>query len=174
MAQRPAFSTADTTLSRAQPGDLDPILAIEQQAFPTPWSRAALAANLGSDGFIVCCYENRLVGYILVGLQSPSLFERLERLTLGFWGQASESQTVGHVMNLAIHGDFRGAGLGRHLLQHGLMYLWGLDANRIDLEVRIDNTAAIQLYHSEGFAIVKRIREYYQNGDDAFLMSLKR
>lgn len=171
MAQRPAISPAQTTLSVAQPNDLEAIIAIEAQSFATPWSRAALSAFIGDHGFLTCHHRNLLVGYILTGIQIPSLFDRLERLTLNFFGGEQPSETVGHVMNLAVHPDVRSCGLGRHLLGFGLDYLRGLGVSRVELEVRINNPTAIRLYESEGFGILDTLKGYYSNGDDAFLMS---
>jgi len=170
MAQRPTLSPRDTVLRPARPSDLDAIVAIEERSFPTPWSRAALNAYLGQDGFQVCLYENELVGYVLVGLQIPSLLHRLERLTMSFLGHPPPEETVGHVMNIAIHPAFRGHGLGRFLLRRGLRYLRGLGASRVELEVRVDNRQAIRLYESEGFCTKRLLKGYYQNGDDAYLM----
>ena len=171
MAQRSFILPADVVWSIAQPSDLDAIIAIEERSFPTPWSRAALGAYMGEEGFEVCAYQGRLAGYILAGLQIPSLLDRLERLTMSFLGGEKPAELVGHVMNLAVHPEFRGCGLGRSLLQRSLSYLNGLGASRVDLEVRIHNSTAIRLYESEGFSIRQLLKGYYQNGDDAFLMS---
>lgn len=170
MAQRPTISPSDVILSCAQPADLDAIIEIEEAAFPTPWSRTALNAYIGDHGFVVCEYEEKLVGYILVGPQIPSLFDRLERLTMGWLGN-EKTETVGHVMNIALHQDYRGYGLGRYLLQTGLNYLKSIGVTRVELEVRINNHNAIGLYESEGFETVNLLKGYYQNGDDAFLMN---
>ncbi len=170
MAQRPTLSPQDTELRPARPVDLDVIVAIEERSFPTPWSRTALNAYIGEDGFQVCLYEGELVGYVLVGLQIPSLLHRLERVTMSFLGSPPPEETVGHVMNIAIHPGFRGSGLGRFLLRCGLGYLRELGAARVELEVRVDNREAIALYESEGFRTKRLLKGYYQNGDDAYLM----
>ncbi len=171
MAQRPAISPQQTTLSVAQPVDLEAIIDIAAPSSPPPWSRAALGAYLGDQGFLACHHGEALVGYILTGIQMPTLFDRLERLTQSFFGGEQPTETVGHVMNLAVRPDARGCGLGRHLLGVGLGYLRGLGASRVELEVRVNNAAAIRLYESEGFRIVETLQGYYNNGDDAFLMS---
>lgn len=171
MAQRFSISPTDVAWSIAKSSDLDSIIAIEEQSFPTPWSRTALSAYVGEAGFVVCCYQERLVGYILAGMQIPSLLDRLERLTMSFLGADKPAELIGHVMNLAVHPDFRGCGLGRSLLQRGLTYLKDVGASRVDLEVRVHNATAIRLYESHGFAVRQLLKGYYQNGDDAFLMS---
>lgn len=171
MAQRSKISLSGTILRPAQLADLEDIIAIEERSFPTPWSRTALKAYIGDNGFLICEYQNKLVGYILTGLQVPSLFDRLERVTMGVLGNEPATETASHVMNLAVHPNYKSCGLGRCLLTTGLEYLKSLGASRVELEVRVDNTTALRLYESEGFCSIELIKGYYQNGDDAFLMS---
>jgi ribosomal-protein-alanine N-acetyltransferase len=170
MAQKPKLSIKDIKLSTALASDLDAVIDIEERSFPTPWSRNALNAYVGNDGFKVCIHQDQIAGYVLVGMQAPTLFDRLEQLTGGFFGQNPPNEMVGHVMNIAMHPDYRGLGLGRYIFNIGLDYLKGLGAMRVELEVRINNDSAMRLYESEGFKTIKLIKGYYQNGDDAYLM----
>ena len=41
---------------------------------------------------------------------------------------------------------------------------------RVKLEVKTINIPAISLYLKNGFQIVKRIKEYYPNGEDCYVM----
>jgi ribosomal protein S18 acetylase RimI-like enzyme len=41
---------------------------------------------------------------------------------------------------------------------------------QINLEVRIDNKKAIQFYNKHGFEIINNIKQFYQNGENAFIM----
>ncbi|RLE74023.1 MAG: ribosomal-protein-alanine acetyltransferase, partial [Thermoprotei archaeon] len=41
------------------------------------------------------------------------------------------------------------------------------------LEVRISNTAAINLYKKLGFNIEKRLKNYYPDGEDCYVMTKK-
>jgi len=108
----------------------------------------------------------------MVGLKIPSLFARLERRTQELLrGQQLEEEFVGHIMNLAIDPAYRRRGFGSELLKKGLEYLQELGAQTVELEVRVGNEAAINLYKRFGFLIKERIKNYYHNGDDAFLMT---
>jgi ribosomal protein S18 acetylase RimI-like enzyme len=64
-----------------------------------------------------------------------------------------------HILSLAVHPARQGEGLGRALLQRGLDYLQEQGAGRVRLEVRPDNTGALRLYESAGFATVGRTRD---------------
>ena len=63
----------------------------------------------------------------------------------------------------------QGRGVGRTLLCALLDLAAGLGAQRVFLEVRVDNDVAIGLYASQGFVQVGRRRGYYQ-GVDAWTM----
>ena len=46
-------------------------------------------------------------------------------------------------------------------------------AKEIYLEVRVSNFPAINLYRKLGYEVVRRIRGYYADGEDAYVMSWK-
>jgi ribosomal-protein-alanine N-acetyltransferase len=46
-------------------------------------------------------------------------------------------------------------------------------ANELFLEVRVSNEAAVNLYQSLGFKILKEIRHYYRDFEGAYLMAQK-
>jgi ribosomal-protein-alanine N-acetyltransferase len=161
-------------IRQAEWGDLDRIVQIEHASFPTPWPRELLGRYLGEEGFLVAESEGGLIGYLIVGLKMASFFARLERRTRQLLrGEAIPEPQIGHVLNIAIDPRYRRRGLGAALLQRGLEYLTRLGAEEIELEVRVDNAAAIALYRRFGFSIKERLRNYYSNGDDAFLMGLR-
>jgi ribosomal-protein-alanine N-acetyltransferase len=155
----------------AQKTDLERVMQIEHDAFPTPWPYELLRQHLDEDGFLVAEIGGLLIGYIIVGMKIPNLFARLERRTVRLLtGEELPQPQIGHVMNIAVDPHFRRKGLGRELLKQGIAYMKKLGAEEIELEVRVDNGPAIALYHQFGFAIKERLRNYYSNGDDAFLM----
>ena len=78
------------------------------------------------------------------------------------------------LMNICVHPDFQGKGLGRALLKEYLARSKGKGAEAWFLEVRVGNRTAISLYESEGFAEYCRRADYYGTGqdrEDAVLMS---
>ena len=76
----------------------------------------------------------------------------------------------GHISTLAIHPEWRGWGLGELLLHRALEQAIESDAHTISLEVRVSNNMAQTLYAKYGFATVSRLRGYYADGEDAYLM----
>jgi ribosomal-protein-alanine N-acetyltransferase len=54
--------------------------------------------------------------------------------------------------------------------------LSGIVSRRCDeiyLEVRTSNNAAIKMYENLNFQVKSRLRAYYRDGEDAFLMALE-
>lgn len=76
------------------------------------------------------------------------------------------------IYNIAVQESFRCQGLGKLLLLHVLE--WSLQNNfeKVLLEVREGNKAALALYASTGFTLIGRRRRYYRdNGEDALVLS---
>jgi ribosomal-protein-alanine N-acetyltransferase len=45
--------------------------------------------------------------------------------------------------------------------------------DEIYLEVRVSNESAVRMYERLGFQIKSRLRAYYRDGEDAYLMALE-
>ena len=131
-------------------------LAIEQACQPTPWTGDQLRSALEDER---ACprgvwAEDRLVGYAV-----------LYRLPF-----EAELQTI------AVIAEARRCGVARALLGSliGEANRWG--SERLLLEVRASNRAALGLYETLGFQRDGRRRGYYRNCDgqreDALLMSM--
>ncbi len=73
--------------------------------------------------------------------------------------------------NIAVLPEFRRKGVACGLLSALLAQARSLRAERILLEVRASNHAAIRLYHASGFQSLARRREYYRNPpEDAIIL----
>lgn len=159
---------------KAEERDLPRIMEIERTSFANPWPEALLRSYLGEEGFLVGEEDGEIIGYILVGLKTPSFFSRLERRTRLLFGlergEEDPDLHTGHVMNLAVDLPYRHRGLGAELLRAGLAYLRGLGARQVELEVRTANEEAIRLYRRFGFSVDRLITHYYSDGADAYLM----
>lgn len=131
---------------------LDQLLAIENAAFPEPWSREAYLAEL-----------ERPIAHIVAVVRGGVLLGYA-----GFW----QVMEVAEVNNVAVAEDFRGQGFGR-MLMNGLMDLAELlGCQKVNLELRAANRTALALYQSLGFEPVGRRPGYYEaTGEDALLMS---
>lgn len=130
--------------------DLDAVMAIETEAFFTPWSRDSFLNDIGRVDAVtlVGCTDGVPAGYIVAWLVTDEI----------------------HVGNLAVHSDYRRQGLAQALIQTMLRMVRG--TTRVWLEVRQSNHPAIQLYHKVGFKDVSIRRKYYQaENEDAIVMS---
>lgn len=131
--------------------DLDEVLAIERKSFPLPWLQQHFIDEINSTyAFPLVAFDpsGRLLGYIC-----PMLL-----------------LDEGHILDVAVHPDMRGAGVGRLLVEKVLEECRGNGASFVSLEVRESNLAAITLYRKIGFAVVGKRKRYYENGEDALMM----
>ena len=132
-------------------GDLTAIEAIEQRAYPTPWSRSMFASELAKPTSICLgAFEgDDLLGYVI----------------------NSRYVDAWHIMNVAVDPDRRRRGIATSLLER-LFELTRDDERRgYTLEVRISNEDAIRLYEQLGFEPRGIRRGYYtDNKEDALIM----
>ena len=134
--------------------DLEAVLAVEQRAYPFPWSL----------GIFRDCVR---VGYTCRVLEIDFLLAGYGVLSIG----AGEA----HLLNLCVREEFRARGLGRRLLEELLDSAREQGARVCFLEVRPANTGAIRLYQVMGFQQIGVRRGYSQadNGrEDALVMRL--
>ena len=131
--------------------DLDAIEAIEQVAYPTPWSRSMFASELAKPTSICLgAFEGQeLVGYVI----------------------NSRYVDAWHVMNVAVDPDHQRRGVASALIER-LFELTHDDERRgYTLEVRVSNEDAIRLYEKLGFEARGTRRGYYtDNREDAVIM----
>lgn len=135
--------------------DLDEVMEIERKSFPAPWSRRLFERELVlpyAQAFVALQVPpNQVVGYLC------------------FWLIDRE----GHILNLAVHPEWRRRGIGSLLLRRGLADSREKGAREITLEVRRSNYKAISLYRTFQFQPQGiRPRYYSDSGEDAVIMSL--
>jgi ribosomal-protein-alanine N-acetyltransferase len=139
-----------------QQDDLSQVIAIEEAVYPFPWTLGIFQDCL-RVGY--CCWlmevDEAVIGY---GVVSVVIDES-------------------HILNLCIHPDWQGRGLGRKLIQMLLKISRRHGAETAFLEVRESNRAALALYQQMGFTEVGHRRDYYPAVDGgrehALVMSLK-
>lgn len=133
--------------------DLNEILEIEKQSFPTPWSKTMFLESLSSNIYknFVIEVQKEIVGYIM-------LYHVVDEA---------------HITNFAIKPLFRKKGYGTKLLSFTIKHLKEKDVVEFFLEVRESNKIAINLYRKFGFEIIGKRRRYYSDtNEDAFIMHL--
>jgi len=79
-----------------------------------------------------------------------------------------------HILNLAVHPDFRRQGVATRLMEEILQASKGKNCSGFFLEVRGSNTEAIKFYERLGFKIAGVRKDYYVSPvEDASLMVLR-
>lgn len=77
------------------------------------------------------------------------------------------------ILNFAVREDSRRQGTGTALLGQALAWSKSFGAQRVILEVRASNLAAIRFYERQGFVVTGKRPRYYANPtDDALLLNL--
>lgn len=135
--------------------DLSTVSALENLSYEFPWSAGIFSdcVKAGHPCWVLC------VDAIIAG-----------------YGILSSGAGEAHVLNLCIAPDYRGRGLGRHLLGRLLDIARWNGAERAYLEVRPSNPLAQSLYESVGFREIGRRPRYYPARDgreDAIVMALE-
>jgi len=80
------------------------------------------------------------------------------------------NQGTGHITTIGVAPEHRRRRLAQKMLQHAEKALKNREIATVSLEVRVSNIAAQSLYRARGYTIVQRLNNYYNNGEDAFLM----
>lgn len=136
--------------------DLDAVMAIEQRAYPFPWTR----------GIFIDCLASAYSAWVL----------EHGRQIIGY-GLLSVAADEAHVLNVCVDPLVQSRGHGRLLLRALLDSARKHRAQRVFLEVRPSNPNAIALYQSEGFNEIGRRPRYYpapNNGrEDAIVMAIE-
>jgi ribosomal-protein-alanine N-acetyltransferase len=152
---RDASAPDGVELREATREDLFDVLGIERAVFDQPWPYAAFEGFLGDRGFLVAVDDDgSVVGYVVADTVP------------------NHGHDIGHVKDLAVVPDARGAGVGRALLERALVVLASDGVAVVKLEVRTGNEAALSLYRDRGFEPARRVPRYYDDGEDALVMVL--
>jgi ribosomal-protein-alanine N-acetyltransferase len=132
--------------------DLDAVLAIEQESFPTPWRREHFEHELLTPhSFPFVAESNGMIaGYVCL----MSLFEEAQ------------------ILDIAVAPEQRERGMARLLMDHAISVAREKKAEVLALEVRASNIAAITLYERCGFIRTGLRSKYYEGVDDAVLMEM--
>ncbi|HZY60793.1 MAG TPA: ribosomal protein S18-alanine N-acetyltransferase [Candidatus Binataceae bacterium] len=138
--------------------DLPRVLDIERLSFAQPWSLNSFRRELSlsfSRLLVAVTDDADEGGGVIAGY-------------LCRWLVAGES----HILNVAVHPDFRRRGVGAALIGEAVAEARSRDAQLMLLEVRRSNLEARRLYRKFGFEERRLRRNYYGPGEDALVMEL--
>jgi len=151
-------------IRRCDPSDIIPVMEINLKTLPEHYSDyfyESLLAEL-PEAFLVAETEKKLVGYIMCKIEYG--FSNFKKL--GFVKK-------GHVVSVAVLPEHRQKGIGRALVEEALIGVKIKKTDELYLEVRCSNNEAIRLYEKLGFVIKQRLKTYYRDGEDAYLMAIE-
>ena len=130
--------------------DFPEVMDIEKHCFEFPWQE--------SD-FIRCLRQRNCIGMVSEGE---------DELIEGFMIYEMHPNMI-HVLNFAVHTNFRRKGVGVQMVQKLKGKLTQQRRNRIALEVRETNLQAQQFFRSQGFSATGIARNHYDDStDDAY------
>lgn len=132
--------------------DIDEVMQIEKESFTLPWSRDSYLGELKNNfaTYLICDYEGEIAGYG------------------GIWVVFEEA----HITNIAVGSKFRQLGIGVALMLELEKAARDKNAQRILLEVRPSNQAALKMYQNLDYLPTGLRKQYYSdNNEDAIIMT---
>jgi ribosomal protein S18 acetylase RimI-like enzyme len=155
-AMPPSPATADVRVRRAEPSDLDDLVALENASFDSDrLSRAQYRRHLDSATarvLVASANRRRFLGTAVVFFRKGAAVARL--------------------YSLATRPEARGKGVGSALLAAAAEAARRHGCRALRLEVRTGNADAIRLYERHGFRRIGRRAAYYEDGADAWRYEL--
>ena len=142
--------------------DIDEIAALEKVCFTEePWSRSMLAEEI----------YNTSAFFIVVRKAAGPDENGAKGLIAGYLVAWLIPHFECQVGSIAVLPQFRRKGIAAGLMNALCAVCSINDIHDIELEVRVSNTAAIELYKSFFFKITGVRKGYYGNGEDAYTMA---
>jgi [ribosomal protein S18]-alanine N-acetyltransferase len=150
------FQSASLLMATMRAQDVEEVVAIENQAYPFPWSRGNFldSLNSGYDAWVMRELDGQIAGYFLA---MPVVDEM-------------------HLLNITVRPTLQGKKLGRLLLNKVITLAREAKMQSILLEVRPSNPRALAFYQHVGFEQIGIRKNYYPSTgatrEDAIVMRL--
>ncbi len=129
------------------------------------FDRKVIGHTLGAETYKFELNENPFAHYFILVDEEEGFFIGM----ISLWIDSPNAQ----IINIYILPEFQGRKYAKLLMDFMCDFVKSFDVTEVTLEVRTSNYKAISLYEKYGFTEVSIRRQYYDNGEDAFLM-LKR
>ena len=154
----------DSIIRRVDSSDLISIMEINMKTLPEHYSDyfyESLLAEL-PEAFLIAQTGSKYIGYIMC--KSEFGFSNFKKL--GFVKK-------GHVVSVAVLDEYRNKGIGKALIEESNLGVKLRQCVEMYLEVRCSNNDAVKLYENLGYIVKQRLRSYYRDGEDAYLMVIE-
>ena len=153
-----------TIIRRCEPSDMISVMEINMKTLPEHYSDYFYESLLADmpESFLVAENGGRFVGYIMC--KSEFGFSNFKKL--GFVKK-------GHVVSVAVLDEFRGNGIDSALVEEAFKGVNEKQCDEMYLEVRCSNTDAVRLYEKLGMSVLQRLKSYYRDGEDAYMMAIE-
>lgn len=132
------------------PDDIYTVLNLENQNFDYPYPPEIInfLYECYRDTFLVVENKEEVIGFVIGITQKDE----------------------GHILVIAIRDDYKKKGIGTFLMKKLMEIYEKKGIKKLKLEVRVSNVPAISMYKRLGFKITNRLVNYYENGEDGFLL----
>ena len=141
------------TLRPMSLADLDEVYALECVLFgASAWPKETLEKDMELFYFDVLEEEGKIVGYCSLAINGD----------------------FADILNIGVDPLYRRRKYASTMMHYMINRAFNEGALNVTLEVRISNSSAIALYESFGFKKAAKRKQYYQDGEDAYLMILER
>ena len=153
----------DCILRRCELSDIIPVMEINLRTLPEHYSDYFYESLLEElpEAFIVAEISGKIIGYIMCKIEHG--FSNFKKL--GFVKK-------GHVVSVAVIDEHRRKGYGSVLVDEAVKGVKTIQGSELYLEVRCSNNDAVRLYEKLGFSIIQRLKAYYRDGEDAYVMAI--
>lgn len=131
--------------------DINEIVKIEKDLYKTPWNEEQFKYEIEINEFsylFILENDGVMIGYY------------------GFWVMFDEVD----ITKVSIRKEFQGMKLSNILMKDCINRVNSLSCKKINLEVRVNNFKAINLYKKYGFKEVIVRKDYYGKGEDALIL----
>lgn len=162
--REPALTSRKFRTARGDATHLAACAALEAASFGAPWTMEMLREELGRASLLLVARE--LHALPIPGAESVAADDVVAYALLRVVPPDAE------ILRLAVNPRSRRQGAGAELVTAAIAELRRHGCERLWLEVRSDNDAALGLYRRLGFELVATRRRYYDDGTDARLLRL--
>ena len=138
-------------IQRVQADDIFPVIALAYDTLPERYNPSIFNQFYESfpEGFLIAKHDHTLLGF-LIGIKT--------------------TPNTARILMLSVKNNNRKQGIGSALLKQFLLEMKNYQIKQVELEVRTANQSALEFYIKQGFMLQGKLRQFYQNGEDAYYM----